>query len=516
MRSRLIAFSNWKISGDLLVGDITSILPLSGGSEGTMNAINGNTLLLVEDEAIIAMSEKKELEKRGYGVVVARTGEEAVENIEHTNGIDLILLDIDLGKGIDGTEAALQILRLRDVPIVFLSSHIEPDIVNRTENITSYGYVVKNSGITVLDASIKMAFKLFNARKQILETEIVQTVMIAKSKQAEKILGASELRYRRLFETARDGILILDAESGKIVDVNPFLVEMLGYSKEQFVEKTIWEIGIFKDIVTNRDNFVELQEKEYIRYEDMPLGTADGRSVQVEFVSNVYLVDKQKVIQCNIRDITDRKIAEEKAKRLVREKELILKEVHHRIKNNMYTISTLLSLQAQTLDNPAAKAALADAESRVQSMMVLYDKLYQSENCSSASVVEYLSSLVDEILVNFPARDFIRIEKTIDDFELDAEKLYPLGIILNELITNIMKHAFTGRRDGLIAIAATLDGSRVSIGILDNGNGIPDGIDFPNSTGFGLTLVRELTIQLGGTIRMERGIGTKIVLEFER
>jgi len=481
-----------------------------------MNAENGNTLLLVEDEAIIAMSEKKELEKKGYRVIVAGTGEEAVENIKQTNGIDLILLDIDLGIGIDGTEAALQILRRRDVPIVFLSSHIEPDIVNKTENITSYGYVVKNSGITVLDASIKMAFKLFNARKQILETEIVKDAMIAKSKQAEEILGVSELRYRRLFETARDGILILDAESGKIVDVNPFLVEMLGYSKEQLVEKAIWEIGVFKDIVANRDNFVELQNRQYIRYEDLPLETIAGESVQVEFVSNVYLVDNRKVIQCNIRDITDRRIAEERAKRLVGEKELILKEVHHRIKNNMYTISTLLSLQAETLDNPAAKAALVDAESRVQSMMVLYSQLYQSDNYSFISVADYIAKLVDIIISSFSARDSVRIEKTIDDFELDAEKLFPLGIILNELITNIMKHAFKGRRDGFIAIGARLDGSHVSISILDNGNGIPGSVDFSNSTGFGLTLVRELTIQLGGTIRIERGLGTKIVLEFER
>ncbi|MEI7660846.1 MAG: PAS domain S-box protein [Bacteroidota bacterium] len=123
---------------------------------------------------------------------------------------------------------------------------------------------------------------------------------------AEMAMIASETRYRRLFETAKDGILILDAESGKIVDVNPFLISLLGYSREQFIEKTIWEIGFFKDIVANQENFLELKEKEYARYEDLPLETADGRKIDVEFVSNVYLVNHQKVIQCNIRDITDR------------------------------------------------------------------------------------------------------------------------------------------------------------------------------------------------------------------
>jgi PAS domain S-box-containing protein len=130
-------------------------------------------------------------------------------------------------------------------------------------------------------------------------------------KLSEEALHASEIRYRRLFEAAKDGILILDAESGMIMDVNPFMVDMLGFKRTQFIEKRIWELGFFKDIVANRDHFAELQQKEYIRYEDMPLVTADGRRIQVEFVSSVYQVDHHKVIQCNIRDMSERKQAED-------------------------------------------------------------------------------------------------------------------------------------------------------------------------------------------------------------
>jgi len=115
------------------------------------------------------------------------------------------------------------------------------------------------------------------------------------------------MRYRRLFETAQDGILILDAETGQISDVNPFLVEMLGYSHEDFLGKKLWEIGAFKDIEASKTAFLELQRKGYVRYEDLPLEAKDGRHIDVEFVCNVYLVNHQKVIQCNIRDITDRK-----------------------------------------------------------------------------------------------------------------------------------------------------------------------------------------------------------------
>jgi diguanylate cyclase (GGDEF)-like protein/PAS domain S-box-containing protein len=123
-------------------------------------------------------------------------------------------------------------------------------------------------------------------------------------------LKDSELRYRRLFEAAQDGVLILDAATGMIEDVNPFLIAMLGYSREEFVKKKLWEVGAFKDINASKEAFEALQEKEFIRYEDLPLKAKDGRLVQVEFVSNVYLVDDEKVIQCNIRDITDRKRAE--------------------------------------------------------------------------------------------------------------------------------------------------------------------------------------------------------------
>ena len=119
-------------------------------------------------------------------------------------------------------------------------------------------------------------------------------------------LALSEMRYRRLFESAKDGILILDAQTGKIVDVNPFLIDLLGYSKQEFIEKSIWEIGTFQDIYENKEKFFELQQQEYVRYDDLALVTSNGRKIHVEFVSNVYLADNIKVIQCNVRDITER------------------------------------------------------------------------------------------------------------------------------------------------------------------------------------------------------------------
>jgi PAS domain S-box-containing protein len=124
---------------------------------------------------------------------------------------------------------------------------------------------------------------------------------------AKQRLKDSEIRYRRLFETAQDGILILDAETGQITDVNPFLMDMLGYPYKEFIGKRLWEIGPFKDVEASKTAYRELQQKKYVRYDNLPLETRDKRQIQVEFVSNIYKVDHSHVIQCNIRDITARK-----------------------------------------------------------------------------------------------------------------------------------------------------------------------------------------------------------------
>jgi PAS domain S-box-containing protein len=145
-------------------------------------------------------------------------------------------------------------------------------------------------------------------------------------RQADEALKVSETRYRRLFETAQDGILLLDADTGQILDVNPFLLKILGYSHKDFLGKKLWEIGPFSDIAASRLSFSELQTKGYVRYEHLPLEAKAGHLIDVEFVSNVYLVNNNKIIQCNVRDITLRKQTEEELKKAYAEMDLRVKK----------------------------------------------------------------------------------------------------------------------------------------------------------------------------------------------
>ena len=164
---------------------------------------------------------------------------------------------------------------------------------------------------TQMENQFRLATTEMNIRIALLED------VLREKEKADEALQDSELRYRRLFESAKDGILILEAETGKVVDVNPFLLQLLGFSYEELQGQYIWELGVFKDIAASKDAFKTLQDNEYIRYDDLPLETHDGRPISVEFVSNVYLVDHSKVIQCNIRDITARKQGDFEHKQLM-------------------------------------------------------------------------------------------------------------------------------------------------------------------------------------------------------
>lgn len=453
----------------------------------------------MEDQGSVAAFEKMNLEMYGYSVITANSGEKAIALVNENRSIDLILMDISLftekSQGLmDGPEAAQVILKDHDLPLIFLSSYTNLEVVEKTEKITSYGYVVKSSGITVLDASIKMAFKLFEANKKM-------------STLYAKLEGTLDALPDLLFEVGLDG-LIYDHHSP-----HAGLQENQG---AQLIGKRIRDIHSLNSAEIIMTAIHEAHEQGNSFGKQFEEIVPEGNRWFEISVSHKKSLPAEPHFIILEREITDRKRDENKIKMLLHEKELILKEVHHRIKNNMNTIYGILLLQAKTLTEATTITALEDAASRVRSMMMLYDKLYQSTDVNQLALADYLHPLIDEIVANFPNSRFVTIEKKFDDCILDAKRLQLLGIIINELITNIMKYAFSGRTDGIISVCASVKKGLVSIIIEDNGNGMSEEVSFEKSTGFGLVLVQGITQQLNGKIRIERIGGTRIVLEFNQ
>jgi PAS domain S-box-containing protein len=265
-----------------------------------MNAGNKKTILVVDDvPENIAILE--EILSEEYRVKAATGGEAALKIARGDPPPDLILLDIAM-PGMDGFEVCR---RLKDdgagasIPVIFLTSKDKAADETMGFEVGAVDYLTKP-----------------------VNTETVKTRVKAHLERKEEALRLSEIRYRRLFETAKDGILILDAETGRILDVNPSLIGMLGFSQEAFLGKNIWEIGSLKDIAADKDKLLDLRRREYLHHNLVPLETADGRRIDVEFVSSVYLVNHRSVIQFNMRDITDQVAAE-------RQRQELSERLHH-------------------------------------------------------------------------------------------------------------------------------------------------------------------------------------------
>lgn len=351
--------------------------------------------------------------------------------------------------------------------------------------------------------------------KLIHELEVRQSeleILNEDLRQSRDAAAADVKKYTIFYDFATVGCFTLDSDS-TIRELNLNGARLLGMERKDLINSR-FNSFISAETVPAFDEFLRDLFKSGSRQTcEVRLKNEDDISAFIYIEGMVF--DNGQKCHMTVLDITDRKLAEQTVYNLLSEKEIILKEVHHRVKNNMYNIGALLNMQANVQDDPAAKSVLFDAAGRVQSMSVLYDKLYRSEYKTAVSLKEYFPDLIYEIVGIFPNKKSVKVKTEVDDIVLEAKILSILGILVNELVTNSMKYAFEGRSDGLIAVTVSKSGSRITITIADNGKGIPENITFQNSTGFGMQLVSMLTEQLGGVIDIKRGNGTKFILEFD-
>ena len=301
-----------------------------------------------------------------------------------------------------------------------------------------------------------------------------------------------QLRVMRFTPSANEIINLIPSDIGR--PVTDIVSNLVGY------DRMVEDVQSVLDTLASKRLEVQVSGGRWYRMHILPYRTLDNviEGAVISFV-----------------DITERRQAEQEIARQLADKETLLKEVHHRIRNNTASIAGLLTIQAQSITDSEARSVLRGAIGRVDSMSVLYDKLLVSEQYGASSVMNYLEGLADTVMALFPDDTHITLEKRIVDFDLKSADLFLLGLITNELLTNVMKYAFDGRTDGRITLLLERSGDRVRLVVRDNGRGLPPGFDPESSTGFGLTLVRMLSEQLGGTFCMTDQNGTESVLEFD-
>ncbi len=390
---------------------------------------------------------------------------------------------------------------------------------------------------------------LLNARRFPPEADDPDLILLAiedvtDRRRAEAAMKHSEVRYRRLFQKAKDGILILDADTGKVIDANPFMTDLLGYSHEEFLGKELWEIGLFRDIEQSRAAYRELQAKGYVRYENLPLESRSGHKVEVEFVSNVYGENSHQVVQCNVRDITERsrlqRQVQEQAAALAdldRRKDEFLAMLSHELRNPLTPIlnaALLLRLHSNRnrlhgIENPVLQQSATIIERQVGQLARIVDELLevsrittgriqlQRERIALAVVVENAAATVRSLIDQ--RKHELTVSLPPQAIWLDADAARLEQVVVN-LLTNAAKYTDPG---GHVWVTLQQEGEEAVLRVRDTGVGIapevlPRIFDLftqaersldrsQGGLGIGLALVQRLVEMHGGTVTASSTLG---------
>jgi PAS domain S-box-containing protein len=390
---------------------------------------------------------------------------------------------------------------------------------------------------------------LLNARRFPPESNDPDLVLLAieditDRRHAEAAMRDSEVRYRRLFEKAKDGILILDADTGKVIDANPFMTDLLGYPHDEFLGKELWEIGLFRDIKESQAAYRELQEKGYVRYENLPLESRSGHKVEVEFVSNVYAENHHQVVQCNVRDITERsrlqRLTQEQAAALAdldRRKDEFLAMLSHELRTPLAPIlnaALLLRLHSNRdrlhgIENPVLQQSAAIIERQVAQLARLVDDLLEVSRITTGRIQLHheriaLGGVVGNALATVRSLIDHRKHELTVSLPTQAIWLYADAARLEQVVVNLLTNAakYTDQ-GGHVWLTLQQEGEEAVLRVRDTGVGIapeilPRIFDLftqaersldrsQGGLGIGLALVQRLVEMHGGTVEASSALG---------
>ncbi len=314
-------------------------------------------------------------------------------------------------------------------------------------------------------------------------------------------------------EAAIDGIGIL--KDGHYIYLNKAHVEMFGYSHPQELLGNSWEVLYKPEQIRyfQQHTFPTLFQQRH--WQGQTIAQRRDGSIFAEEIS-LTLTDDDLLI-CVCRDVTERLKAEEKIKASLLEKEVLLREIHHRVKNNLYVISNLLDLQADTLEQEEQRNLFAESQNRIQTMALIHEQLYQSDDLSQVNFANYIQNLVEKLSSSYQPKDCkININLDVEPVTLNLETAIPCGLLINELVTNAFKYAFPHSTTGEVEINLKVDSEqKIYLKISDHGIGIPEDVDWQDSPSLGLRLVNILADQLEATLELDCSQGTSFTLIFQ-
>jgi PAS domain S-box-containing protein len=345
-------------------------------------------------------------------------------------------------------------------------------------------------------------------------------------KRAEEAVRESEERFRNIYEESPIGILLYDANA-RLFDAN---IACLHIFRVPTVS-ALHQLRLFEDPNIPHDAQEKLRHGDTVTFEtSFPIDPARQNSIGSRSHVDTIHIEVQitplgsregrppTAFLVQVQDTTERALAEQELRASLDEKEALLKEIHHRVKNNLQIISSLLNLQSEHVTNKKALEALMESQSRVRSMALIHEQLYRSKDLARIDFGQYVRDLTSHIFRTYSVHaSNVQLQLQIEEVTLPIDKAIPCGMIVNELVSNSLKYAFPKREGGHIRITIrSNDGRLLLLGVEDDGIGFPPDIDIPNATSLGLRLVRTLTDQLKGIVTLEREHGTRFAIRFPR